>query len=109
MPVARSKSRSARSARKSPALARRKAAAKRTTTSARKASPDHPSAGISRVDQPSRRTHGYVVRLDYRKTPTGYRPRLTAFFGDVSHGGRRAAWEAAEKWLTSQRRKSRKS
>ena len=64
----------------------------------------HPSPGISRIDQPSRRTHGFFVRLDYRKTPAGWRPRLTAFFGDASHGGRRAAWRAAEAWLGRMRR-----
>ena len=77
------------------------------TTSA-KATLQRPSSGISRIDQPSRRTHGYFVRLDYRKTSAGYRPRLTAFFGDASHGGRKAAWQAAESWLAKQRRSLKK-
>ena len=78
------------------------------TTSAAKATLQRPSSGISRIDQPSRRTHGYFVRLDYRKTSAGYRPRLTAFFGDASHGGRKAAWQAAESWLAKQRRALKK-
>ena len=73
-----------------------------------KATLQRPSSGISRIDQPSRRTHGYFVRLDYRKTSAGYRPRLTAFFGDASHGGRKAAWQAAESWLAKQRRSLKK-
>lgn len=102
MPL-RSATRGSKTARKS--SARRSSAAGAST---RRPTPDNPSPGISRVDQPSRRTHGYVVRLDYRKTPNGYRPRITAFFGDISHGGRRAAWDAAEKYLASVRRKVRK-
>jgi hypothetical protein len=66
--------------------------------------PERPSKGISRIDQPSRRTHGFFVRLDYRKTPDGYRPRLVAFFGDASHGGKRGAWKAAEEWADRNRR-----
>jgi hypothetical protein len=77
--------------------------------SAAKATLQRPSSGISRIDQPSRRTHGYFVRLDYRKTPAGYRPRLTAFFGDATHGGRKAAWQAAETWLAKMRRSLKKS
>ena len=80
----------------------------RGRTAAAKATLQRPSSGISRIDQPSRRTHGYFVRLDYRKTSAGYRPRLTAFFGDASHGGRKAAWQAAESWLAKQRRSLKK-
>jgi hypothetical protein len=80
----------------------------RGRTTAAKATLQRPSSGISRIDQPSRRTHGYFVRLDYRKTSAGYRPRLTAFFGDASHGGRKAAWQAAESWLAKQRRSLKK-
>lgn len=73
-----------------------------------KPTPQRPSAGISRVDQPERRTHGYVVRLDYRRTKSGsYRPRLVSFFGDASHGGRKGAWEAAEKWRAQALRKQK--
>lgn len=85
---------------------RAKSARRKTSTA--KPSLQRPSSGISRIDQPSRRTHGYFVRLDYRKTPAGYRPRLTAFFGDASHGGRKASWQAAEAWLAKMRRSLKK-
>jgi hypothetical protein len=95
--------------------ARKRAASTRSTRAAKSAptrpardlgrpTPERPSKGISRIDQPSRRTHGFFVRLDYRKTPDGYRPRLVAFFGDASHGGKRAAWKAAEEWADRNRR-----
>ena len=67
-------------------------------------SPTKPSSGISRIDQPSRRTHGYFVRVGYKRTTSGYRPSHTAFFGDASHGSKREAWEAAETWLKKARR-----
>lgn len=88
------------------------AGAKRSTTgraAAPKPTPERPSKGISRIDQPSRRTHGFFVRLDYRKTPDGYRPRLVSFFGDASHGGKRGAWKAAEAWATRMRRQSKRA
>jgi len=68
------------------------------------ASPGRPSAGISRIDQPSRRTHGYFVRVGYRMTSNGSRPSASAYFGDASHGSRKKAWEAAEAWLKKTRR-----
>jgi hypothetical protein len=68
------------------------------------ASPARPSAGISRIDQPSRRTHGYFVRVGYRMTSNGSRPSASAYFGDASHGSRRKAWQAAEAWLKKTRR-----
>lgn len=55
-------------------------------------------SGISRIDQPATRTHGYFVRLGYRKTTKGWRPKLSAFFGDVSHGGQTKALRAARAW-----------
>ena len=66
-----------------------------------------PSAGISRVDQPSHRTHGFVVRFGYKKTASGYRPKVSKYFPDKSHGGKRAAWAAAEKFLSAAQRKQR--
>lgn len=95
-----------------PTTVARKARTARTASAAKKAAAptlNRPSPGISRIDQPSRRTHGYFVRLDYRKTSDGYRPRLTAYFGDASHGGRKAAWQAAESWVATQRRKAKRS
>ena len=65
-----------------------------------------PSPGISRVDQPSTRTHGYVARLGYRQTDAGWRPAFKAFFGDASNGGPTGALKAAEAWLKVTRRKA---
>lgn len=76
---------------------------RRTTTS--RSAADRPGAarlpGISRVDQESTRTHGYVVRVDYRRTSSGWRPKHTAFFGDATHGGWRGSRRAAEEYLKS--------
>jgi hypothetical protein len=65
-------------------------------------------AGISRIDQETTRTHGYFVRVGYRKTAKGWRPKASAFFGDSSHGGKSAALRAAERWLKQSRRGSAK-
>jgi hypothetical protein len=108
---ARKRASTARSSRAAKSTQRRPArgktgGAKRSAASgsAARPTPERPSKGISRIDQPSRRTHGFFVRLDYRKTPDGYRPRLVAFFGDASHGGKRGAWKAAEEWADRNRR-----
>ena len=71
----------------------------------RRPSLPQPSSGISRVDQKSTRTHGYVGRLGYRQTETGWRPAFKAFFGDASNGGPEGALKAAESWLRQTRRK----
>lgn len=55
--------------------------------------------GICRVEQPSTRTYGFVVRVGHRQSPKGWRPRFTAYFGDFSHGGKKEALAAAVKWL----------
>lgn len=57
--------------------------------------------GISRIDQESTRTHGWFVRVGYRRTKQGWRPKHRAFFGDKSYGGKTAALKAAEEWLNS--------
>lgn len=55
--------------------------------------------GISRIDQPSTRTHGWFVRIGYHERRDGsYGPRFTKYFGDVTHGGKRKALAAAEKF-----------
>jgi DNA-binding protein HU-beta len=64
-----------------------------------------PSRGITRVDQESTRTHGYVGRLGYSQTVSGWRPAYKAFFGDASHGGRPGALKAAESWLRATRKR----
>ena len=68
--------------------------------------PPTPSPGISRIDQESTRTHGYVGRVGYRRTDSGWRPQFTAFFGDRSHGGATEALRAAEKWLRATKRQA---
>jgi len=56
--------------------------------------------GISRIDQPSTRTHGWFVRAGFSKRPDGsYAPRHRKFFGDASHGGKRRALRAAQEYL----------
>ena len=67
------------------------------------------SPGISRIDQDSTRTHGFVVRLGYSRTASGgWRPRHQAFFGDATHGGKRGALRAAEAWREGALRSERK-
>ncbi|HEY7236474.1 MAG TPA: hypothetical protein VH539_20095 [Gemmatimonadaceae bacterium] len=61
-------------------------------------------SGISRIDQETSRTHGYFVRVGYRKTTKGWRPKASAFFGDAGHGGKGSALKAAEKWLRTTKR-----
>jgi hypothetical protein len=48
--------------------------------------------GISRIDQPAKRTHGFFVRLQ-RQGKTN-----SAFFTDRRHGGRKLALAAAQKY-----------
>lgn len=55
--------------------------------------------GICRVEQESTRTFGYVVRVGHRRSPKGWRPKFTAYFGDFSHGGKKPALAAAVRWL----------
>jgi hypothetical protein len=68
---------------------------KRTSTPSRR-------RGISRIDQPEKRTHGWFVRVGYHERRDGsYGPRHTRFFGDASHGGKGKALTAAEKFVAS--------
>jgi hypothetical protein len=56
--------------------------------------------GISRIDQPSTRTHGWFVRSGFHERPDGsYGPRHRKFFGDVSSGGKRKGLQAAKAYL----------
>jgi hypothetical protein len=59
----------------------------------------HLPPGVCRVEQPSTRTFGFVVRVGHRASPKGWRPRFTAYFGDHSHGGKKEALAAAVRWL----------
>lgn len=63
--------------------------------------------GICRVEQPSTRTFGFVVRVGHRPSPKGWRPKYTAYFGDHSHGGKKEALAAATKWLKTLARTGR--
>ena len=78
------------------ARAARGGGAKKTTRRASSSA----TAGISRIDQTSTRTHGYFVRVGYHRTKDGaWRPKHRAFFGDASHGGKAKALKAATRWL----------
>jgi len=56
--------------------------------------------GISRIDQPSTRTHGWFVRAGfYQRADGSYAPRHRKFFGDASYGGKRRALRAAQEYL----------
>lgn len=56
------------------------------------------SKGITRVDQPSTRTHGYVVRVGWKKTRKGWRPKKQGFFADKGNGGKRNTYRTACAW-----------
>ncbi len=50
-----------------------------------------PTYGISRIDQPSRRSHGWFVRISSKGV------LFSKFFSDKSHGGKAAALVLARK------------
>ena len=77
---------------------------KKKTT--RKASRSPKLRGISRIDQPSTRTHGWFVRAGFYKLKNGtYAPRHRKFFGDVTHGGKKKSLTAAIAYLAKVSRK----
>ncbi len=53
--------------------------------------------GIVRLDY--ERATGFVVRLQYRRTPEGWRPKFHQYFGDAKYGGKARALTAAQRWL----------
>lgn len=56
--------------------------------------------GISRIDQPSTRTHGWFVRSGFHTRADGTSaPRHRKFFGDFTYGGKRRALKAAGEYL----------
>ena len=56
--------------------------------------------GISRIDQPSTRTHGWFVRSGfYTRADGSSAPRHRKFFGDFTYGGKRKALKAASGYL----------
>lgn len=90
-----------------PAKRARKAAKTATKSTSRKV-PSRKIPGISRVDQDSTRTHGWVVRLKYEQTPSGWRPKHTAYFGDATHGSPTKSLAAAEEYLKKLQKGSKK-
>lgn len=65
--------------------------------------------GISRIDQPSTRTHGWFVRAGFHTRPDGTNaPRHSKFFGDFSHGGKRRGLRAAQDYLAKLERRQTK-
>ena len=55
------------------------------------------SPGLVRLDYP--KVKGYLVRIGYRRTVKGWRPKFKAYFGDGRYGGARKAKAAALAWL----------
>jgi hypothetical protein len=84
---------------------RRTSTRSRTTRSSSRSGSKTP--GISRIDQPSTRTFGWFCRFGYRPTPSGTRPKFTAFFGDASNGGKKKAYDKAVSWLRAVQRNGR--
>lgn len=66
--------------------------------------------GISRIDQPSTRTHGWFVRADFHRRRDGsYGPRHQKFFGDATYGGKRKALQAAQDYVNLVARATRRA
>lgn len=59
---------------------------------------------VVRIDNPAGRTHGWQARAHVAKGL----PRLTRFFADSSHGGKRAAKAAAARAEAQLQRKARR-
>src|SRR5208283_3013135 len=57
--------------------------------------------GIARIDQPEKRTHGFFVRLQRKGIVH------SAFFADLSYGGKRRAFRAAQKHFRGLEKKYR--
>ena len=55
--------------------------------------------GVSRIDQPSHRTHGFFARVCYQGGI------YSAFFADKKYGGKRIALAAAQQFQTELRRR----
>ena len=66
--------------------------------------------GISRIDQPSTRTHGWFVRAGFHRRRDGsYGPRHQKFFGDATYGGKRKALQAARDYVNLVARATRRA
>lgn len=53
--------------------------------------------GMVRLDYP--KVRGYLVRIGYTRTKTGWVPKYKAYFSDTRCGGKSKARAAADKWL----------
>ena len=52
-----------------------------------------------RLDYP--KVRGYLVRIGYRRTKTGWTPKYKGYFSDTRYGTKAKARAAAEAWLTT--------
>jgi len=102
VPAARARARSGQSSRTG---AQRGKAAARRPTKARKPTVPLPKPrkgrklppGMIRLDYD--RARGYLVRIGYLRTKSGWRPKFKAYFSDTRWGGKAPARRAAEAWL----------
>jgi len=53
--------------------------------------------GMVRLDYP--KVQGYLVRIGYLRTKTGWVPKYKAYFSDTRCGGKAKARAAADAWL----------
>ena len=53
--------------------------------------------GMVRLDYP--KVRGYLVRIGYLRTKTGWVPKYKAYFSDTRCGGKAKARAAADAWL----------
>jgi chitodextrinase len=52
-----------------------------------------------RLDYP--KVRGYLVRIGYRRTKTGWTPKFKGYFSDTRYGTKAKARAAAEAWLST--------
>jgi hypothetical protein len=52
-----------------------------------------------RLDYP--KVRGYLVRIGYRRTKTGWTPKFKGYFSDTRYGSKAKARAAAEAWLST--------
>jgi hypothetical protein len=66
--------------------------------------------GLTRIDQDSTRTHGWFARMGWHyRADDSYGPKHTAFFGDMSYGGKRSALRVAQAWRDAILKKAKKT
>jgi hypothetical protein len=52
--------------------------------------------GLTRLDYP--KVRGYIVRIGYIRTKTGWKPKFKGYFSDARYGSKAKARAAAEVW-----------